>query len=103
MIGIIIRQISPVTHVVNVENKERFVQAVHLVEATFPVTEEPAILHPVPLPRTRQTLSSENVRPVGSATPTGPASRGPAPLTPVEDKMQKPATRLNPQSSAKQA
>ncbi|KAL1484125.1 hypothetical protein MTO96_032758 [Rhipicephalus appendiculatus] len=46
MVGVIIRRISAVTYVVNIENQEPFVHADHLVEATFPVTEEPVIDSP---------------------------------------------------------
>ncbi|KAL1429450.1 hypothetical protein MTO96_016290 [Rhipicephalus appendiculatus] len=92
MVGVIIRRISAVTYVVNVENQERFVHADHLVEATFPVTEEPVIRHPVPLPRTRRPLSSENARPVDSTTTTGPTLRESASPPSVEDRTPEPAT-----------
>ncbi|KAL1433495.1 hypothetical protein MTO96_012494 [Rhipicephalus appendiculatus] len=41
MVRVIIRRISAVTYVVNVENQERFVHGDHLVEATIPVAAEP--------------------------------------------------------------
>ncbi|KAL1433266.1 hypothetical protein MTO96_012727 [Rhipicephalus appendiculatus] len=93
IVGVIIRRISALTYVVNIENQERFVHADHLGRGTFPVTEEPVIRHPVPPPRTRRPLSSENAGPVDSTTTTGPTLRESASPPSVDDRTPEQATR----------
>ncbi|KAL1477570.1 hypothetical protein MTO96_035638 [Rhipicephalus appendiculatus] len=92
VVGVIIRRIKTVTYVVTVENQERFVHADHLVETTFPVTEEPQIRHPVSLPRTLRPHSSENARPVDTTTLKGPTSPESASPPSVEDRTPEPPT-----------